>query len=147
MDQLTEAPAIGYTNLTVAKLEGSDHPGLIISKTGGSSADPCEWFDPATTTSGTFGRTDYRLTGYFTKLDGLRKTKSDPACAARSSENAFPGADDVQGKIEISGWQGKNAADLNSSVLRATVTITWKTAGQGKSSYTVSTLIPRNGIL
>ncbi len=147
LDQLTETPAVGYSNLTTLALEGLTQPGAIISRTGGTSADACEWFDPATTTSGTFGRTNYRLVGYFTKLDGLRKTKSDAACASRSGENAFPGGDDVQGKIEISGWQGKNAADTNSSLMRATVTITWKTAGQGKSVYSVSTLIPRSGIL
>lgn len=145
LDQLVD-PAVGYTNLTSAALQGTA-PGLVVSKGGLTSADACEWFDPAPTTSGTFGAKDYRLTGYFTKLDGLRKVKEGTACESRSSENAFPGGNDVVGKLDIAGWQGQTGGATDSPMMKATITITWKTKGQGKSTYTTSALIPRTNIL
>jgi type II secretory pathway pseudopilin PulG len=147
LDQLTDSDTVGYANLTSSALQGATAPGFIISKGGLSSGDACEWFDPAPTQSGTFGAKDYKLTGYFTKLDGLRRVKDTPACSPRSSENAFPGGDDVQGILEITGWQGQTAGSTDSPMMRATITITWKNPGQGKSRYTTSALIPRVNIL
>ncbi|MBC7807821.1 MAG: prepilin-type N-terminal cleavage/methylation domain-containing protein [Akkermansiaceae bacterium] len=157
LDQLMD-PSIGYSNLTVATLTGEDaavYPGGRVISRNVAPADACSWVDPAgvqsgvAPTSSTYAKKNYSLTGYFTTLDGLRRYKDNgtPACRELLTKNAFPGDSDVEGKIVIEGWQGKTSSVSDSSLLKATVTITWRTSGQGKSSYTTSTLIPKSSIL
>ena len=161
LDQLMD-PNVGYTKMTVDGLtNGPDvvAPGVkypqVVSEAVTASSDPCEVYDPVATTSGTAptastkAGTNYRMTGYFTKLDGLRRFKSNgtPACNAKVSSNAFPGEDNVQGILVVEGWRGKTTVATETSMLRATITINWQNNGQGKSSYTISALIPQTSIL
>ncbi|MBC8139480.1 MAG: hypothetical protein H8F28_26680, partial [Fibrella sp.] len=105
IEQLVD-PSIGYANLNVAALagDGSYVDGRIISKSV-TPTSPCQWVDPAGTSTGTgpsgtaYAKTNYKLTGYFTTLDGLRKYKSNgtTACQEMMSQNAFPGDSDVEG--------------------------------------------------
>lgn len=144
LDQLMD-PNVGYKKLTITDLRAAG----IISAAPGSSSDPCEYFDPNATSSGTLGNENYTLTAYFTDVDKIRLWKNDgsDACSARTVENALPGDDAVLGKLELTGWEGRTAADTNARLMQATVTITWKTNGQGVSSYTETTLIPNSTIL
>ena len=150
LDQLLE-PQIRYAKLTPVGLSGK-----VVSGAVAPSADACEWYDPVPSiTSGTAptgtnpATKTYQMVGYFTKLDGLRKFKTNgtSACDAKTSQNAFPGEDEVLGKLVIDGWQGKTASTTSASMLKATVSITWRINGREKSTYTVSTLIPRSDIL
>lgn len=156
LDQLMD-PDVGYYAMTSAGLKDK----VLSSSTTGGTGDACEWFDPDPAVSGTapvkndstkiktLAKKDYTLVGYFTKIDGLRKYKSNgtSACSDKLSQNAFPGDSDVEGKMEIKGWQGTTSSMTDSPLLQVTVTITWRTHGQGKSTYTTSTLIPENNIL
>ncbi len=159
MDQLADPTSIGYKNLTVAQLKGK----ILSDSTTGSAigSDPCEWYDPAPTSTGTgpvtasdgmtvaSAKENYMLVGYFTKIDKLRtyKNNGSAACSQAISQNSFPGDSNVEGKMVISGWQGKTAAATDSQLLQVTITITWQSSGQGKSSYTATTLIPKTNIL
>ena len=149
LDQLMD-PAVGYSALTIAGLDGTQKPEIvIISPSNKTSADPCEYFDPNPVQTGTVNKTDYKLVSYFTKVDGLRKYTSNgtQACSDKLNDNAFPGDTDVVGQLVIEGWQGNTSAATDSHLMKATVTITWRTHGQGKSTYTAMTLIPETSIL
>lgn len=144
LDQLID-PSVGYKSLTPAGLGGT-----VL--TNATTAGACDWNDPVpvilagTAPNGVApAKTDYRMVGYFTKIDGLRRYKQDgtDACRTMSSQNSLPGDDEVEGKILIEGWQGKTATATDAALMKATVTISWHVAGRPKSTYTNSTLISR----
>ncbi|MBC8143348.1 MAG: prepilin-type N-terminal cleavage/methylation domain-containing protein [Armatimonadetes bacterium] len=144
LDQLVD-PAVGYKNLTPSGLGGT-----VL--TNATTAGACDWNDPAPSiTAGTApngvapAKTNYRMVGYFTRIDGLRQYKENgtDACRALYSQNSLPGGDDVVGKLDIEGWQGKTATATDAALLKATVTISWRVSGRPVSTYTTSTLISR----
>jgi len=135
LDQLMD-PNVGYINLTKASLQSQG----IISPDYPGSPTAGVYYDPTPTVTGTINTTGYHLVGYFTKIDGLRTSTTN------ESLNAFPGASAVLGTMDVSGWVGPTAASTNSRLMKVTVTITWKTNGQGASNYSQTALIPFNSI-
>ena len=148
IDQLMD-PSIRYANLNVTTLTTKG-----VLSTAGSSADPCEWFDPNPIATGTgpnagvaAGKT-YQLTGYFTKQDGLRKYQLNGslACQPQVTLNSFPGDTDVTGRMDISGWQDNTVGGTNSPLLQVTITITWRTPGHPLSTYRLTSLVPKTDV-
>lgn len=148
VDQLMD-PAVGFANLTTTSLKGGTSGVPQVLSSGAANSDACGWTDPAPTSTGTLGRTDYHLVGYFTQIDGLREYYNDgsAACANASSQNSFPGESEVVGRMDVEGWEGRTAAATNTSMAKVTITITWRVRGQGVSTYTLVSLVPESKIL